>query len=359
MRQGKVTVVVGGQFGSEGKGHMTAQFCREGPVAAVRVAGPNAGHSVIDPRDGHRWALRCIPVAAVVNPEARLIIAAGSEIDPEVLFDEVDRLEASGISVRRRLFIDGQATVIHPQHRVDEKGLTDRIGSTGKGIGAARAERIMRRGQLWESFADNHRGDLLRVPTDTAQMLASWLGTGRDVVIEGTQGYGLGLHAGYYPYCTSSDCRAVDFLAMAGITPWAPWVKKVETVVVLRTFPIRVAGDSGPLADETDWETLHAESQGHIMPELTTVTQKVRRVGRWDAELAARAIDHNGGRRARVALTMFDYWFPELFGVTDASQFEKPHWDALVQLSREIGADICWVGTGPSTMVSNWGGGNG
>lgn len=352
MRQGKVTVVVGGQFGSEAKGHVAARLCAGREVAAVRVAGPNAGHTVIDPRDGHRWALRCVPVAAVVSPDAKLIIAAGSEIDQEVLLDEVARLEGSSIPVRHRLFIDGQATLLEDRHRGTEAqaGLTRRIGSTGKGIGAARADRIMREARLWDHLADVMPAPW-NVPTDTAQMLAAWLGTGRDVVIEGTQGFGLGLHAGYYPYCTSSDCRAIDFLAMSGITPWAPWVGEVETIVVLRTYPIRVAGDSGPLRGETTWEQLGQETQGHIRPEFTTVTQKMRRVGRWDPELAAQAVGHNGGRRAKVALMFFDYWYPELAGITDPSLLKDEHLDAVRRVQRECGAGVALLGTGPSTII--------
>jgi len=134
---------------------------------------------------------------------------------------------------------------------------------------------------------------------------------GGTVIIEGTQGYGLGSHAGYYPHCTSSDCRAIDFLAMAGIPPWSMFARNLEIVIVYRVHPIRIAGNSGPLKGETTWEKLG------IPDEFTTVTKKVRRVGAWDADLAHRAFLANGGNSmaVRTALMFTDYQWPEMRGI--------------------------------------------
>jgi len=329
---GQIDIVCGGQYGSEAKGHVAGYLAVGRNVMAVRVAGPNAGHSVVAP-DGRKWALRQIPVAAVTNPRAQLVIAQGSEIDLDVLDQEILTLEYSGYSIRNRLFIDRSATVIiaaDRQHEADV-GLRDRIGSTGKGVGAARAARIMRTAPTYGNGG-----------VDTTDLLNDWLAEDGQVVIEGTQGYGLGLHTRYYPQVTSSDCRAVDFCAMAGI---APWQHRVTPWVVLRTYPIRVAGNSGPLRDETTWDALGLE------PEYTTVTQKMRRVGQWDPQLAAEAIRANGGRACRVALMQFDYWYPELAGETQPEKLKIEHWDVLRQLDREIGAPIVLVGTGPGSLV--------
>ncbi len=147
---GKLQVIVGGQAGSEGKGAVAACLARHAaesrtPLAAVRVAGPHAGHSACAP-DGTKWALRQIPVAAVVNPDAKLYITAGSEIDIDVLTAEITRLEEGGHKIRERLTIDPMATIVEARHKEAEAahGIVGRIGSTGKGIGAARAERIWR-----------------------------------------------------------------------------------------------------------------------------------------------------------------------------------------------------------------------
>lgn len=356
---GKVQVVVGGQFGSEGKGAIAAHLGRRnGSLAVVRVAGPNAGHSAVDD-GGRKWALRQIPVVAVVNPFARLVIGAGSEIDPGVLLQEMADLKAGGHLSGGRLMVDDWATIINGDHKAEELGytpihgeggLTRRIGSTGKGVGAARAARAMRKAQtardLW--------GGVLEPPVmlrDTLGWLLRHLDEGGAVMIEGTQGYGLGLHAGFYPFCTSSDCRSVDFMAMAGIDPWHHVVDEVETWVVLRTYPIRVAGNSGPLYRETSWGALEALTLGHVKPEMTTVTKKVRRVGMWDPELARAAVQANGGRTVQVVLSFFDYWYPELAEAFDVSSLRTHHWDQIERVESEIGATVRMLGTGPNSVI--------
>jgi adenylosuccinate synthase len=343
---GKVVVVVGGQYGSEGKGAIAAYLCRPEEAGAgldaVRVAGPNAGHTVVD-GEGRRWPLRQIPVAAVSNPDARLFIAAGSEIDPGVLDAEEAALVDGGFRVGNRLFIDDQATVIEERHRVAENNWTGdvgedlnaRIGSTAKGIGAARAERIWRRART----AGTGR--------DTGAMLRSGLREGRRVVIEGTQGYALGLHAGWYPFCTSSDCRVVDFLAMAGIGVEF----EVEPWVVLRTYPIRVAGNSGPLPYETTWAELEVATGGYAREERTTVTQRVRRVAGWDPGLAGQAVEANGSGAVRVALTMFDYWYPSIAGATQAGDLTNQMLGMVRVVESQTGARVALLGTGPDSII--------
>lgn len=347
---GTVQVIVDGQFGSTGKGAVAAHLARKTyrrGLSAVRVAGPNAGHSAVA-ADGVKWALRQIPVAAVIDPEASLYIAAGSEIDIEVLEDEVYRLENAGIPIRDRLLIDSSATLIGDRHRLAEKdhNLVANIGSTGKGIGAARAERIMRTAL---TASDSYTLGTRYALGDTAAALRGDLQADRTVQIEGTQGYGLGLHTGYYPYVTSSDCRAIDFLAMAGISPWAAHVTDLEIYLVYRPYPIRVAGTSGPLHGETTWAGLG------LPEERTTVTQKVRRVGHWDPELAHAAFIANGGPSdsIRPVLTMCDQLSPEIAGVTEADKLlaDETVEDFILSAQADIGADIVLVGTSDRTMV--------
>lgn len=348
---GKIQVVVDGQYGSTGKGAVCAFLAREAradrPLSAVRVAGPNAGHSAVAD-DGTKWALRQVPVAAVVRPDAQLYIAAGSEIDIDVLEDEVERLENAGYDIRDRLVIDRSATLIGERHKQREADahLVDLIGSTGKGIGAARAERIMRTALIaGDSYTLAQRYTL----DDTAALLARDLREDATVQIEGTQGYGLGLHHPNYPQVTSSDCRAIDFLAMAGLSPWASYVGDLEVYVTYRVYPIRVAGNSGPLHGETTWEALG------LPEERTTVTHKVRRVGTWDGELARAAYLANGGPASGVyaVLTMADQLDPSVAGVTEADKLLASERVAqfLSAAGSDIGADFALVGTSDRTMV--------
>jgi len=372
-------VIVGGQFGSEGKGAIAAHLAAELPdLLAVRVAGPNAGHTVIgrcppgceltvadgdwkNPRPGlhpasaHPWRLRQVPVAAVSNEEAQLAIAPGSEVDPFVLLSEVDGLNSAGYRVSDRLLLDYSATVIEEHHRAMEYAnrLTDSIGSTGKGIGAARAERIWRSAVTVDKYSQNWPCET----TDVGEHLRHRLGHHGNVQIEGTQGYGLGLHTGYYPYTTSSDCTAIDFMAMAGCPPWLAHPEALQVWVVFRTYPIRVAGNSGPMKHETTWE-LVGQPEEH-----TTVTQKVRRVAMWDPELARKAMEANGHRQGAgrssvwAALTMADYVVPALKDTSQAplatdDQETSDQFDQMVaRYSKDIGSLVRLVGTGPASLI--------
>lgn len=333
-----VTVVVGAQFGSEGKGAICAHLGKDmgSNDVAVRVAGPNAGHTAYD-SDGVEWKLRAVPVAAVTSPDCRLHIAAGSEIDPGVLDREIRQLQNAGHNVTDRLTIHPSATILTDRHQSVEResGLVGAIGSTGKGIGAARADRIMRQAATARA-----------IPYLEPHMQVPDFSLFQNVVVEGTQGYGLGLHTEYYPQVTSSDCRAIDFLAMAGISPWSLDITSFHVRLVARVYPIRVAGNSGPLNDETTWADLG------LPEEHTTVTHKVRRVGKWDEGLVKQAIKANGGGsyhpQVTLALTMLDQMYPE---IRDQTKLTDPALAFVEDIEDDLETSIELVGTGPQTVV--------
>lgn len=344
---GTLQVVVGGQFGSEGKGAVCGALAAgaDWPLGMVRVGGPNAGHTVWDHED-RIWKLRHVPVAAVANRGAKLLLGPGSEIDADVLAQEVRELESAGYNVADRLIVDQSATLMTPedQDREAEMGLIERIGSTGKGIGAARAARIWRMADVFGGNGDV-RSEIERI-----------LATNGTVIVEGTQGYGLGLHTNYYPQCTSSDCDAGSMMAMAGVVPWSPFIKRFEVWVVFRTLPIRVAGNSGPLVEETTWSELG------LPAEHTTVTKKVRRVGLWDQDLAARALRANGGpgRNVRIVITGLDLLFRELeekrgkWGHIEDLQEGGDAWAWLMEREEELGQEVDAVRIGPGQGDILW-----
>lgn len=378
---GKLIVVAGGQYGSEAKGHVSEMLLSPSRVGdqgvGVRVGGPNAGHIVYgncplncnpdteeiggamgwgnEPKAdhhfngswiGHPWKLRQIPVAAVTNPSCDLVIAAGSEVHQPTLMEELRALDLAGYSAASRLRIDSSATVLTEHHVNVEKGsdLTQRLGSTSKGVGAARADRIWRQAPTWGSeSAGAFSYD------NTAGWLREQLDGGRTVLIEGTQGYGLGVHGPAYPQSTSGDCRAVDFLSQAGLSPWHDSVGVFDPWVVLRVRPIRVAGNSGPMKGETSWAELG------LPEEKTTVTRKVRRVGGWDPELAREAIEANGGSRVRVALSMVDTVLPAVASASrwddlgDLQQADLRRY--LEQIETDLRHPVQWIGTSPVTGI--------
>ncbi len=371
---GNVIVVVGAMFGSEAKGAVAAQLSRMAidPVG-VRVGGPNAGHTVLGAcppgcnehpgsKQDHPWRLRQVPVLAVSRTDATLIIAAGSEVDPKVLAQEVEELDAAGYDVSRRLIVDRNATVIEKHHIHIETNvdLTGRIGSTGKGIGAARSDRLMRKAKRVMDLTGEEAPEPIKTIAleETSEILTRELQRGATVIIEGTQGYGLGLHTRFYPTVTSGNCRAIDFLAQAGISPWSPFVHSTTVWLVARTRPIRVAGNSGPLFGETTWEELG------LPEEHTTVTKKVRRVGAWDVELVNDAIEANGGPgpNVKLALTMVDYEMKEVTDLTDPADLtpsdQRKLGRYLQRKNAELSVPISIIGTGPATMMNVEGLGN-
>lgn len=346
-----VHVVVGGQFGSEAKGHVTHWLVRQythsdnDDVLNVRTGGPNAGHTVYPEGSAVPFKLRQLPVG-VVEPRCKLALAAGSEIDPEVLQAEIVDAEAAGFQVKDRFWVDPEITLIETWHKSQEAEMTARLGSTAKGIGAARSDRIMR---IARRVVDAHLDEGLGLQTENVgQLIRQHMAGKRAVtIIEGTQGHGLGLHAGYYPYCTSGDVDTPHQLAACGINGFefeiVPWV-------VLRTYPIRVAGNSGPMVSEIDFAILSKRMGQTVEPERTTVTNKVRRIGEWDADLAKSAVSANGGQNARIALMFADYWYPDLKGARTIAN-HHPIFSRIAQVEDQCGAYVHLLGTGPTSMV--------
>lgn len=294
-----VSVVVGGQYGSEGKGKVSEWLARErGATHAIRVGGPNSGHTVID-RAGKTWVFRQLPTA-VVNPNVIAVIGAGSFLDLEVLGEEIHAAKIEP----DRLIIHPRAVVIEVQDKISEaSGLTSRIGSTGSGTGAA----LRRRNDREEGvrFAADI-GELKPFVRDATRDITQACRRSR-VVLEGTQGFGLSVLFGTkYPYVTSRDTTAAAFLSEAGISP----LDVDELALVLRCHPIRVAGNSGPLPNEFDWNALSSEGRlERPVGEFTTVTKRLRRVARFDSTVVCEAIAINAP--TLIVLNHLDYVAPE------------------------------------------------
>lgn len=320
LAPGRITYLVGAQYGSEGKGKVS-QLLHEmrSYAAAVRIGGANAGHTII--HEGRAWAMQIIP-CGWVDPLCRLVIGAGAVVDLPVLYREIRELEqAYGEGfITNRLFVDEKAFVVTDENRTREGGvdgdLHKSIGSTGKGVGLARIDRIRRSTEDNRTMAgwrdDSKLSPSLRgCVVDTLPLLLSMYDHGGHIMVEGTQGSGLSLIHGPWPFVTSEDTNAAGMASAVGFSPRL----NSEVVLVARTLPIRVAGNSGPLRDEQTWEQV-SELAGRSVTERTTVTKKTRRIGLWDPELFERAVDLN--RPDWVALMFADYLpAPQLNAVVD------------------------------------------
>jgi adenylosuccinate synthase len=328
-----VTVVVGGQFGSEAKGKV-CDFLAPETDLAVRTGSPNAGHTVVAD-DGTEWKLQQLP-ATFANPDCRLVLGAGTLIDPQILAREVELLGCAG-----RLTVDPIAGIIEPRHAAAERDLMRTIGSTGKGVGAATRDRIDRsnNGSARFKFARDVFDGVYRLAS-AAELSAEAIGRGERVLVEGTQGFGLSLLHGHYPYVTSRDTTAAAFLAEAGISPLAV----SEIVLVIRTYPIRVAGNSGPLQNEISWQELSARI-GRPVVEHTTVTKKRRRVAEFDLALVERAVSVN--QPTQIALQFLNYLFPADEGKRRFDELSRAARAHVLELERQLGVPVTLIGTGP------------
>jgi adenylosuccinate synthase len=337
-----VSIVVGGQYGSEGKGKVALAIRRARPdcTFVIRPGGTNSGHTGYD-KTGQRIVLRQFPAAAI-DGDVSVIFPAGSYIDPELFLHE---LAALGLP-DSRVFLDRRAQIILPEHRrlESDAGLIDSIGSTGSGTGAAVLSRLARYGEgIPKGVPVEDVPELARFIRDVPAALDGALANDERVLIEGTQGYGLSpLHGESWPKATSRDTIAASFLSEAGLAP----LVVDEVALVLRAYPIRVAGDSGPLLDETSWEQV-TKSSGSSRPlhEYTSVTNKLRRVGLFDPLVVRQAIRAN--RPSRIILNHVDYIDASLFEVPSLTPQAK---DFISFVSDAVGHRITDIGTGPSCL---------
>lgn len=296
-----VDVLVGGQYGSEGKGNIVAHIAPEYDLL-VRVGGPNAGHKVYArPKPEVYYHL---PSGTGRAGKAKLLLGAGAVIHPRKLLEEIADSQLDS----ERLSIDPNAMIIEDVDLQEEANVLSSIGSTAQGVGAASARKIMGRGTYGDVKGLRLARDVKELELyirDAQQVLETCYTQGKKILLEGTQGTALSMHHGKYPHVTSRDTSVSGCLADAGIAPGN--VNKI--VMVCRTFPIRVEGPSGPIESELTYEQLSRRT-GVSEEELrrnerTTTTNRLRRFGEFDWWQFKRAVQINGP--TDIALTFVDY----------------------------------------------------
>ncbi|HUA19234.1 MAG TPA: adenylosuccinate synthase [Bryobacteraceae bacterium] len=310
-------VVLGAQWGDEGKGKVVDLFSEKFSVVARYQGGHNAGHTVFI--GAQKFVLKLIP-SGILRPGVQAVIGNGVVVDPAALLEEMETLERAGVNVREQLAISNRAHVIFPFHRIVEKmseGRQDRvpIGTTSRGIGPCYEDKIGRRGiriadmyepeafcamyaalaedkQLLAQTFDIHeaidyekiRDDYLHfaerirpMVCDTAQLLHDAMQAGKRVLFEGAQGSMLDVDHGTYPFVTSSSATAGGACTGAGIPPTA-----IEGVIgVSKAYTTRVG--SGPFPTELLGED--GERIRRAGNEFGAVTGRPRRCGWFDVPL--------------------------------------------------------------------------
>lgn len=297
-----VDVLIGGQFGSEGKGNIVGHIAPEYSLL-VRVGGPNAGHQVYaEPKPEKYFHL---PSGTQRAPDARLLLGPGAVIYPEKLLEEIADHKIGA----DRLTIDPSAMIIRDEDRDEEAEKFSSISSTAQGVGIASARKMTGRSDYKENGAAFLARDceVLKPFLGSARrVLADAIVAGQRILLEGTQGTGLSLHHGDYPHVTTRDTTVSGCLADAGIAPSN--VRKI--IMVCRTYPIRVGGPSGPMAHEVDMAEISQRS-GIALEELarterTTTTRRERRIAEFDWLQFRDSVQLNGP--TDIALTFVDYF---------------------------------------------------
>lgn len=322
-----VTVLVGGQWGDEGKGKIISYLCGKDryDVTARAGVGPNAGHTVVS--RGEKYPLRLTP-SGFLNRDSQLLIGAGVLVDPGVILEEIETLGTG-----ERIGIDYRCGIIDEEHISRDKSsghLAGKIGSTGTGCGPANMARAQRTLRLAKDV-EELKPYLKDVPEEMDRAMKE----GKKILIECSQGFGLSLYYGTYPYVTSKDTTASMALVDTGVGP-----KNVEEVVVVfKSFPSRVG--EGPFPTEMSEE--EAETLG-IM-EYGTVTGRKRRMGHFDFNMARYAAMVNGA--TQIALSCIDYMGEENRGTKSLGELSREARDFVARVEEEIGVPVTLISTGP------------
>lgn len=339
-----VDVLVGGQYGSEGKGNIVAYLAREYDVL-VRVGGPNAGHTVAS-RKG-KFIHHLLPSGSGFT-SGKLLLGPGMTIHVQGLLEEIEK---TGIK-QGRLFIDPQASIIEEEDIAAEKGgVVGAIASTGSGSGAAKARRITSRGNKQKPVRlARDVPELQDYLGSTVDQLERSYRAGHSILLEGTQGSGLSIYHGQYPHVTSRDTNVAGCLAEAGISPSR--VRKI--LMVVRTTPIRVAdpdgnenNTSGGLKHETNFATLAKEAGLDPLEvegaEITSTTKRPRRVGWFEWEQFRKACDLNAP--TDIVLTFVDYLKAKNQEARRFEQLDKDTIKFIEELERVAQAPVSLINT--------------
>jgi len=330
------TVVVGAQWGDEGKGKLTDLLAKEMSLVVRYQGGHNAGHRIVV--DGEAFALQLVP-SGVLYDFITPVIGNGVVVDPKVLLEEMDTLTRRGVDCSR-LVVSGNAHLVMPYHqeldRVTERFLgKNALGTTRRGIGPAYADKASRVGlrvqdlldpkifrekldvvlreknliltkvynrlpvsadEICEAYLGEYAGRLEPMIADTVGMIHDALAAGQHVLLEGAQATFLDLDHGTYPYVTSSNPVAGGACTGSGIGP-----RDIDRIIgIAKAYVTRVG--AGPFPTE-----LHEELGDYLVErghEFGTNTGRRRRTGWFDAVMLRQAVRLNS--LTEVALTKLD-----------------------------------------------------
>jgi len=343
------TAVVDAQYGDGGKGKIINYLVLELSIAlgARGGGGENAGHSVHF--DGKELVLHMIPTCAVDGIKAA--IGRGCVVNPTTLIEEIQYLDSKGIK-NIDLTVDERAHVITPQHIEKDRG-DKKIGTTGKGIGPTYAAKHAREGIRMVDYAAEHL-EFKSILSDVSWLVNNYLDRGKNVLLEGAQGFGLCIDNGTYPFVTSSNTTTAGLCAGVGVSE-----RRVDrTIEVVKAYPTRVGNgpfptqlgtnqqieNENPELTASDLEDVAKGNEysigkflrvkGH---EYGATTGRKRKPGWFDAVLVRDATMKNNP--GEIALTKLDI-LSGLKEVKICTQYEKEDGRTLLYLPADI--NVLW-----------------
>ncbi|MCX7876913.1 MAG: adenylosuccinate synthase [Melioribacteraceae bacterium] len=325
-----VTVIVGSQWGDEGKGKIVDLLSDKFQIVARYQGGANAGHTV--EIGDKKFILHLIP-SGILREDVICVIGNGVVVDPQALLDEIKMLESLGIKIKNRLFISHKAHLIMPYHKIldsiNESG-NSKIGTTGRGIGPCYIDKYARTGIRIVDLLDrkileekircniNEKNNLLKKVynhnelnideiidtylkfdneidqyiTDTTSFLNNAISEGKSILLEGAQGALLDVDHGTYPFVTSSNPTSGGACTGTGIPP-----TKIDNVIgIVKAYTTRVG--LGPFPTELNDEI--GEKLRTIGFEFGATTGRPRRCGWYDAFLVNYSSMINGITKAAI-----------------------------------------------------------
>ena len=381
-----VTVVLDSQAGSCGKGKFIGYLAGKDYMdIAIDNFMSNAGHTYVT-EDGVKVMTQQLPTS-LVNPNTSLVIGPEAAITPHILFEEM--IKYKDMIGDRKVIINPNAVVIADKHRREEQRVL-RSGSTFKGCGSARADKVMRQamlfGEFWDkltsenggNFGDDEGdygdlnycitcGDLKYVKDhlqvmDTMQYINDAINDGKNIIVEGSQGCDLDINYGLpYPNTTSRQCHAGQLVADCGISP-----RLVDNIImIMRPYPIRISNttnlhdengevlkvSSGDYAgsQELTWDIIKERCGAPAdieFGEQTTVTKKTRRVFEmnWDRLKYVTMLNRPTG----IALNFVQYIDWNAYKCKSYDELPSSVRVFIEKVETETGVPVVLIGTGPN-----------
>ena len=304
-------IVVGLQWGDEGKGKITDALSDEYQWIVRYQGGSNAGHTVYI--DDKKFVTHSIPTG-ILNPNCKVVITHGCVVNIPEIIEEVKLLEENGISFKDRFYLSENTHLITSEHLKEDKSNQIKFGSTGKGIGPAYRDKIYREGLRVKDYSQVIDEDKIIV-TDTRKLLRDAIYKGDRVLFEGAQAVMLDIEMGTYPHVTSSPCIASYVPAGSGLP--LSFFKLSNVIGVAKAYTTRVG--TGPFPSEIKNERITKVIQ-FTGKEYGATTGRLRKVGWLDIPQLKYACEVNGV--SSIALTKLDIFSKADYNIKIAVEYK-------------------------------------